>query len=126
LRRQQQPGMQPDETAGQREGVDLRVAHHEKLEFLPRRIASGREAVAQRVDVVADLGIVQIIGIAPDLDHDPLAETALVGQRNRRRRDIAEIGQGLRKHSRHAEQHGKQDGTQNHGAMINPATRGSQ
>ncbi len=101
LRGQDQPGVDADESAGQRKGIDLRIAHHEKLEFLARGVAARKQPLAEAVDVIGGLGIVVIGRITADLPHDVLPKPVLVGGGNRSRGYIAEFRQCLCQHARH-------------------------
>ncbi len=56
-RRQDQAAVDGDEAAGHREGVDDGIAHDEVIELMLAFLGVAREAVADFLDVVADLGI---------------------------------------------------------------------
>ena len=119
LREHDEPGVDADVTAGQRERVDLRVGHREELEVLLGIGGRVDEAVAELVQVVVDFRIVEIAARRADLAHDGLADLALLRRRERDLRRIAEVGQGLRlgvakqgrrRDGRAREQHGECEG----------------
>ncbi len=79
-----------------------RIGHREELE-IPRAVGPRRdEPVAELVQVVVDLRVVEIAAGAVDLPHHGLAQPALLRRRNNRLRLVTEIGQG-RHHVGHSE-----------------------
>ena len=96
LRGEDQPGVHADEAAGQRKGVDRRVAQDEELEVDVARSASRDQLETQPVDVVDGLRIVEVIRAAPDVfEHDLLAVLALVQRRQVLAAGLAQRGQLL-------------------------------
>ena len=81
LREQDEPGVDADEPAGQRERVDLRVGHAEELEVLLDVRRRGDEPVPELVQVIVDLGIVDVPAACAKLAHDRLAELAFLRRR---------------------------------------------
>ena len=104
LSRQQQPGMNADESSGQGKRIDLTVANDKKLEFLPCRITACSQPRAEAVGIFRHLGIIQIGRITANLAHDAFTEFPFIGRRNCCARDIAKLRQGLRQYSRYAQQ----------------------
>ncbi len=118
LRSQEKSGIDANESAGQREGVDLAVVDQEEFES-PRGVRGVRsEAVAQRIDVVGRLRVIVIVAVGADLAHDGFAQPPLLQGREARLRDVAEVGQPLGESARDGnQQHGKQ-GAHPHSDMI--------
>ena len=56
-RREDQAAVDGDEAAGHREGIDDGIAHHEVIELVLAFLGMAREAVADLLNVIADLGI---------------------------------------------------------------------
>ena len=96
LREQDQAGVDADEAAGQRERIDLRIGHREELEVLLDVGRSRDQPVPELVQVVVDLGIVDIAAARAELAHDRLAELPLLRRREIGLRDVAQVGQVLR------------------------------
>ncbi len=96
LGEQDEPGVDADEAAGQRERVDLRIRHAEELEVLLDVRRRRDEPVSELVQVVVDLGIIDVAAARAHLAHDRFAELALLGGREIGLRRVAEIGQALR------------------------------
>jgi hypothetical protein len=94
LRRDQQLRVHADEAAGQRERIDHRIAHGKEEEIGIRLAArAGRErheVFAEVVQVLDDRVVVEVIGIAPDVVHDLLAQLALEHGRQVGTRGVAE------------------------------------
>ncbi len=91
-----QPGVHADETARHGEGVDRGVADGEELEILPGAHRDLGQAVAQRRQVFADLGVIDVGRLAEaDVAHHGFAEAALHLRRKRRVARAAEIRQRL-------------------------------
>jgi len=118
LRREQQTGVDADKTAGQRKRVDLRIAHHKKIEFLLGFGAVHGQPPAQAVGVIGNFRVIDIGRITADFVHDALAQPPLVGGTDGRARTVAHVGQRLRQHARDAKQHQQDEETPEHGAMI--------
>ena len=78
LRGDNQASVHTDVAAGQRKGVDLRIAHQKKLERLPRIAAARGEAIAYADDVIGDFCVVVKIRIAARFFHDALPQHALL------------------------------------------------
>ena len=91
-----EPDVDADVAAGQRERVDRRIGDREELEVLAAVGHGGDEPMAELVQVVVDLGVVEIGARAADLPHDALAELAFLRRREHRLRFVAEVGQLLR------------------------------
>ena len=77
-RRQHQPAVDGDEAARHREGVDDGVAHHEVIELMLALLGVAREAVADFLDVIADLGILQNEPLRAHLARPHLADLVLL------------------------------------------------
>ena len=93
LREQDESRVDADEAAGQRERVDLRVGNAEELEVLLDVRRRGDQPVPELVQVVVDLGVVDVAAARAKLPDDRLAELAFLRGRKiglrRRRRDRA-------------------------------------
>ncbi len=77
-RRQDQAAVDGDEPAGHREGVDDGVAHHEVIELMLAFLGVAREAVADFLDVIADLGILENEPLRAHLASPHLADLVLL------------------------------------------------
>jgi hypothetical protein len=112
--------MHADITAGQRERVDASIAHQERLERessidVGRDVAELARSVHQRLpdrlQILQQHGIVEVVGVAPDLSHDLLANPLLgrhrdlVGSRFAQRRQLHLRPRRRRERERQA-QHG--------------------
>src|SRR5258708_35918572 len=85
LREEDETGVDADEAARKRKGVDRRIGHREELE-IERRPGNGvDQAVAELVQVTDDLWIVEIATAAADLVHHTLAELAFLNAGEQRR-----------------------------------------
>ena len=73
--------MHGDEAAGQREGVEARVADREEKEVVGVRRRVADELIADAVEILRHLGVVHVGGVGADLLHELLAERVLVGGR---------------------------------------------
>src|SRR5207248_909650 len=80
----------------QREGVDGVVAHHEEIDVLMRPVGGGEQSLAERVDVVVDLRIVDVVLVDAHVAHDAVADGALLLLRKRGGGRIAQVRQRLR------------------------------
>ncbi len=80
---QHQPGVDPHEAPGQGKGVDHRVLDEEEVETLLGAVARADDAIAERLDIAAELGVFHEREALPDLPHDHLPEPPLLlgGQR---------------------------------------------
>ena len=96
LGEEDQPAVDADMAADEREGVHDIVLHHEVIDVAARRIRHREQARADRGDVVGDLRILDVVLVDAHLAHDAVADGAflLVGKGGGR--GIAKIGQGLR------------------------------
>ncbi len=90
------PGVDADVAARQREGVDRGIADREELEVLTTLGHGGHEPMAELVQVVVDLRVVEIAARTADLPDDRLAESAFLPGREHRLRFVAEVRQCLR------------------------------
>ena len=87
-------GVQADVAAGQREGVDHRVADDEEIEAARALAGARHQALADGVDVGLDLGVVEIAPAAPaNVVHDRLPQPLLFEVRQRAGADVAQVGQ---------------------------------
>ncbi len=82
-----------DVAAGNRERVDLVVAHDEERERQVRPVAVGDELVAERVDVFVEQRIVEHVAVGAQLVQHAGAVFALVLRRHDRARRAADVGQ---------------------------------
>ncbi len=73
LRGKDKPAVHPNKAAGQCEGVDAVVVEDKKFKRLPRLVAVGDQLIAELIEVVADLGIVQIALVGANFEHALLA-----------------------------------------------------
>jgi hypothetical protein len=91
-------------SAHHRECVDRIVAHDEEIDVLARRpFDGGEQPLAERVDVVEDLRVVDEGGIHARLAHELVPDGFLLRLGERRRGDVAEVGQHLRSGRLHRE-----------------------
>jgi hypothetical protein len=89
LRQQDQPGVHADIAAGQREGIDRWIGDREELEVL-RRVGDGNDKpIAELVQVVVDL---RVLEIAPAARIAATLAACALRRRDQRLRFIAEIG----------------------------------
>ncbi len=89
--------MHADKAAWQGKGIDRIVGNPEKFER-PRRIRTvADQPVARGIQIVTDIGIVNVSGAGANLAHDALTELALLGGGQRSLRHIAQVGQFVRK-----------------------------
>ena len=95
LREQDERGVHADVPAGEREGVDRIVLHHEVVDLARRFVGDRQQARAERGDVVCDFGVVEVGGIDTNVPHDAVADCALLRIGERGGRGVAEIGKGL-------------------------------
>ena len=96
LRQQDETGVDADVAARQREGVDRGIADGEELEVLTTLGHRGDEPMAELVQIVVDLRVVEIAARTANLPDDGLAEPAFLPGREHRLRFVAEVGQRLR------------------------------
>jgi hypothetical protein len=112
---QEQGAVHADVAAGKREGVDGVVAHHEEIDRRVWAVRGGEQPRAHRVDVIRDLGVVDVIGVRPHVAHDAVADGLLLLRRQRGGGDVAEIRQALREgEGRVGEQEGGDEGAEFH------------
>ena len=105
LRRRDQARIDADETARQRERVDLRVAHDEECESLVGLRTVRDELVAERVEIVREQRIVQHAVLVAQLMQDIETILALLLGRSDLPGRAAEIGQAHLAAERTARQH---------------------
>ena len=82
---EEQAAVDGDEAARHREGVDHGIAHHEVVELVLAFLGMAREAVADLLDVVADLGVFEHEPLRPHLP-DPRRARPGTPPRGTRRR----------------------------------------
>ena len=84
-----QPQVNADKSAGQRKGVDRAVAHQEGLvgeqlfgvgADVTARPGCLHQRLPQRLQVVEQLRVVDVVGVAPDLAHDLFAGALFLAQ----------------------------------------------
>lgn len=85
----------PDVAAHEGEGVDGVVLHHEEIDVAAGSVGGGEQARAQRRDVVGDLGVVDVVLVDAHLAHDAVADRALLGVGQRRRRGVTQVRKAL-------------------------------
>ena len=95
LRVDDQPGVHPDPAAGQGKGVEAAVAQqkHAKVRgrfHLGGAPGSGREAVDDGLEVVAQQAVVQVVGLLPHFSHDDFAQTFFLYRRQAALRGVAQ------------------------------------
>jgi hypothetical protein len=93
LRAEQQARMHADESARQCECVDGIVGDSEKFERAGRIWTVADQAVANAVQIVGNVGIVDVGRVGANLAHDPLAEFSFLGGGQRALGNIAQVGQ---------------------------------
>ena len=93
LRAQQQSRVHADESARQGECVDGVVSNSEKLERAGRIRTVADQPIADAVQIVGDVRIVDVSGVGANLAHDALAEFAFLDGGQRALRNIAQVGQ---------------------------------
>ncbi|MNY20447.1 hypothetical protein D3C86_1539260 [compost metagenome] len=96
--------MHADIAARQREGVDRAVPHAKQLEaggegalaIRTGHVLAARglhQPVAERVEVIVEQGVRDVVGVAADIAHDPVAQPPLHVRRQRCRGGVAQIRQ---------------------------------
>ena len=93
VRLEQQPGVDADEPAGQGERVDRGVADQEEIEVAVAVVGEAREAQAQRLHVLADLGVFHDRARVAQAAHDHAADAVLVLEAERGLGGRAHLGQ---------------------------------
>ncbi len=93
--REEQAAVDHDESARHREGVDDRIAHHGVVELMLSLLGAAREAVAELLDVVGDLRVLEHDPLRAHLPRPRLADLELLLQRHGGGGRTAEIGQVL-------------------------------
>ena len=86
------PGVDADESAGQREGVDLGIRDREENKILPDIAGRSDQPVAELVQVIVDFRIIEVPAGAANLAHDGLAQLALLRGRHHGLRRVAHSG----------------------------------
>ena len=125
LRTENQPGVNANEAAGQRECVDLAVAHQEEFEMLPRIGAVRRETASEAVEIVGHLGIVIVAAIEACLAHDTLAQATFLERREVALRGISQIREVLGERAGERSEQHKQEMAPEHDVMIIPDEQSS-
>ena len=95
MRREEQAAVDHDEAARHREGVDDRIAHHGVVELVLALLGVAREAVAELLDVVGDLGVLEHEPLRAHLPRPRLADLELLLEGYGGGGGAAEIGQIL-------------------------------
>ncbi len=93
LREKDEAGVDADVAARQRESVDGGIRDGEELELLAVLGDRGDEAMPELVQVVVDLGILEVGAGGPDLAHDHFADLVLLPERDVGLRFLAEVRQ---------------------------------
>ena len=115
---EQQPGVHTDKAARQRKRVDGRIPDREELEIEPRAGTCRDQLLAQHVQVLGDLRVVQVARFAiADVARNAFAEAPLHLRRQLAARWIAKFGQRLRVHP-HAVRGGEEQNEKPHLFMI--------
>ena len=92
---QKQARIDGNEPAGHGECVDHRIAHHEIIELMLPFLGVAGERVADGLDVVAHLRILEHHALRAHLPGPGLSDLILLLERDRRGRGTAEVGQLL-------------------------------
>jgi len=92
LRRQEQARVHSDETTWQGERVDRAVLQREEREIHARIRTDRYQPIADPVEVVRDVRIIEIGRRRTYLTHDPVADRTLLAERKRRLGRIAQFG----------------------------------
>ncbi len=95
LGKQDQPGIDTDETAGQRKGVDRIIIDGKKLKRISRLGTVRHEAPAETVEVVGYFRIIKVFIAGPDLEHALFADLTLDLRRNDLLRNVTQVRQAI-------------------------------
>jgi hypothetical protein len=99
---EQQSAVHPNEPARQGERIDGVVANHEEIEALRAIVRLARQPIAERADVLGDLGIFEDLVLISQPADDHAADLVLVLQREHGLRRTADIWQIVGIGVRHA------------------------
>ncbi len=100
--RQDQAAVYGNETARHRKGIDDRILQHEVVKLVLAFLGMARQAVADLLNIIADLGIFDNLTRRTDLAEPSESRSVFIVERHRGRRGASQIRQVLIDGATHA------------------------